>query len=111
MIIWPLRRLRNVHRVYLIFNRTIIFPKTCAQSGEQLNFLSKLVCILSDCFDPELFYQHSSLFQIMDETQTQIAWPSKLKIGAKSKKGDCMLKGQMSTSITFSASFHPLVVC
>uniref|UniRef100_A0A3B3ZKI1 SAM domain-containing protein n=1 Tax=Periophthalmus magnuspinnatus TaxID=409849 RepID=A0A3B3ZKI1_9GOBI len=27
-----------------------------------------------------------SLFQIMDETQTQIAWPSKLKIGAKSKK-------------------------
>ena len=24
----------------------------------------------------------------MDETQTQIAWPSKLKIGAKSKKGD-----------------------
>lgn len=27
----------------------------------------------------------------MDETQTQIAWPSKLKIGAKSKKGDCML--------------------
>lgn len=28
-----------------------------------------------------------SLSQIMDETQTQIAWPSKLKIGAKSKKG------------------------
>uniref|UniRef100_A0A3Q3MVG4 BicC family RNA binding protein 1 n=1 Tax=Mastacembelus armatus TaxID=205130 RepID=A0A3Q3MVG4_9TELE len=27
-----------------------------------------------------------TLFQIMDETQTQIAWPSKLKIGAKSKK-------------------------
>lgn len=27
------------------------------------------------------------LLQIMDETQTQIAWPSKLKIGAKSKKG------------------------
>uniref|UniRef100_A0A8C6VZ97 BicC family RNA binding protein 1 n=1 Tax=Nothobranchius furzeri TaxID=105023 RepID=A0A8C6VZ97_NOTFU len=26
------------------------------------------------------------LFQIMDDTQTQIAWPSKLKIGAKSKK-------------------------
>ncbi|TKS85776.1 Protein bicaudal C -like protein 1-B [Collichthys lucidus] len=25
--------------------------------------------------------------KIMDETQTQIAWPSKLKIGAKSKKG------------------------
>lgn len=24
----------------------------------------------------------------MDETQTQIAWPSKLKIGAKSKKGE-----------------------
>lgn len=29
-----------------------------------------------------------ALLQIMDETQTQIAWPSKLKIGAKSKKGD-----------------------
>lgn len=29
-----------------------------------------------------------AVFQIMDETQTQIAWPSKLKIGAKSKKGD-----------------------
>ena len=27
------------------------------------------------------------LFQIMDETNTQISWPSKLKIGAKSKKG------------------------
>uniref|UniRef100_A0A3Q2FYB9 BicC family RNA binding protein 1a n=1 Tax=Cyprinodon variegatus TaxID=28743 RepID=A0A3Q2FYB9_CYPVA len=27
-----------------------------------------------------------SSFKIMDETQTQIAWPSKLKIGAKSKK-------------------------
>ncbi|TWW78260.1 Protein bicaudal C -like protein 1-B [Takifugu flavidus] len=26
------------------------------------------------------------LEEIMDETQTQIAWPSKLKIGAKSKK-------------------------
>lgn len=25
--------------------------------------------------------------QIMEETNTQIAWPSKLKIGAKSKKG------------------------
>uniref|UniRef100_A0A3Q2Q3I1 BicC family RNA binding protein 1 n=1 Tax=Fundulus heteroclitus TaxID=8078 RepID=A0A3Q2Q3I1_FUNHE len=29
--------------------------------------------------------------KIMDETQTQIAWPSKLKIGAKSKKGDLLL--------------------
>ena len=27
------------------------------------------------------------LLQIMEETNTQIAWPSKLKIGAKSKKG------------------------
>jgi len=25
--------------------------------------------------------------QVMEETDTQIAWPSKLKIGAKSKKG------------------------
>ena len=25
--------------------------------------------------------------QIMEETNTQITWPSKLKIGAKSKKG------------------------
>ncbi|KAJ3610636.1 hypothetical protein NHX12_022728 [Muraenolepis orangiensis] len=25
--------------------------------------------------------------EVMDETKTQIAWPSKLKIGAKSKKG------------------------
>lgn len=25
--------------------------------------------------------------QVMEETNTQIAWPSKLKIGAKSKKG------------------------
>uniref|UniRef100_A0A8D3B3F4 BicC family RNA binding protein 1 n=1 Tax=Scophthalmus maximus TaxID=52904 RepID=A0A8D3B3F4_SCOMX len=33
--------------------------------------------LMSACF---------TLFQIMDETQTQIAWPSKLKIGAKSKK-------------------------
>lgn len=32
-----------------------------------------------------------ALLQIMDETQTQIAWPSKLKIGAKSKKGDDFL--------------------
>lgn len=28
-----------------------------------------------------------SFSQIMEETNTQIAWPSKLKIGAKSKKG------------------------
>lgn len=27
------------------------------------------------------------VFKVMDETNTQIAWPSKLKIGAKSKKG------------------------
>ncbi|GAA6088901.1 protein bicaudal C homolog 1-B-like, partial [Tachysurus ichikawai] len=30
---------------------------------------------------------------VMEETNTQIAWPSKLKIGAKSKKGkdyDCI---------------------
>lgn len=27
------------------------------------------------------------MFKVMDETNTQIAWPSKLKIGAKSKKG------------------------
>lgn len=32
-----------------------------------------------------------TVLQIMDETQTQIAWPSKLKIGAKSKKGDDFL--------------------
>lgn len=85
--------------------------KTSAQSGEP-NFLSKLVCIWSDV---AVIQNHSIdtlyLFQIMDETQTQIAWPSKLKIGAKSKKGDCMLKGQMSTAITFSVCLHPLVVC
>ncbi len=28
-----------------------------------------------------------SVPQVMEETDTQIAWPSKLKIGAKSKKG------------------------
>ena len=27
------------------------------------------------------------IFQVMEETSTQITWPSKLKIGAKSKKG------------------------
>ena len=27
------------------------------------------------------------LFQVMEDTNTQISWPSKLKIGAKSKKG------------------------
>ncbi|TRY60487.1 hypothetical protein DNTS_028916 [Danionella cerebrum] len=32
------------------------------------------------------FNSHFVLFQVMDETNTQIAWPSKLKIGAKSKK-------------------------
>ena len=26
-------------------------------------------------------------FQVMEDTNTQISWPSKLKIGAKSKKG------------------------
>lgn len=26
--------------------------------------------------------------QVMKETDTQVKWPSKLKIGAKSKKGD-----------------------
>ncbi|KAJ8248375.1 hypothetical protein GJAV_G00241350 [Gymnothorax javanicus] len=36
----------------------------------------------------EDFFQKStsSVHEVMDETQTQIAWPSKLKIGAKSKK-------------------------
>ena len=27
----------------------------------------------------------------MEETRTQIAWPSKLKIGAKSKKGESLV--------------------
>lgn len=43
--------------------------------------------VWNNCIIPFDNYDFS-LFQIMDETQTQIAWPSKLKIGAKSKKGD-----------------------
>lgn len=31
----------------------------------------------------------------MEETNTQIAWPSKLKIGAKSKKGKIMKDGEI----------------
>lgn len=30
----------------------------------------------------------SCFSQVMRETDTQVKWPSKLKIGAKSKKGD-----------------------
>lgn len=33
----------------------------------------------------------SVLPQVMRETDTQVKWPSKLKIGAKSKKGDKLL--------------------
>lgn len=43
--------------------------------------------LLLHCQFPLIMFP-TYLLQIMDETQTQIAWPSKLKIGAKSKKGD-----------------------
>lgn len=35
-----------------------------------------------------LFFLLSAPSQVMRETDTQVKWPSKLKIGAKSKKGD-----------------------
>lgn len=35
-----------------------------------------------------LFLLLSAPSQVMRETDTQVKWPSKLKIGAKSKKGD-----------------------
>ena len=50
----------------------------------------------------------------MEETRTQIAWPSKLKIGAKSKKGEslvgasvCLIKhlptGMSTAECTFTS--------
>lgn len=44
----------------------------------------QIKCLLNAEF---LFLTHS-LFQVMRETHTQVKWPSKLKIGAKSKKGE-----------------------
>lgn len=38
-----------------------------------------------------LFLLLSAPSQVMRETDTQVKWPSKLKIGAKSKKGDASL--------------------
>lgn len=40
----------------------------------------QIVCLLS--------FEFLSLFQVMRETHTEVKWPSKLKIGAKSKKGE-----------------------
>lgn len=37
----------------------------------------------------------------MEETNTQIAWPSKLKIGAKSKKGKVLIVGLRSFESIF----------
>lgn len=37
---------------------------------------------------PEVQFFTHSLSQVMRETGTQVKWPSKLKIGAKSKKGE-----------------------
>lgn len=59
----------------------------------------KCVCVCSDCLcvfvaynDSPVFVSHPLLLfvfpQVMRETDTQVKWPSKLKIGAKSKKGD-----------------------
>uniref|UniRef100_A0A8C7MTU4 BicC family RNA binding protein 1 n=1 Tax=Oncorhynchus kisutch TaxID=8019 RepID=A0A8C7MTU4_ONCKI len=48
---------------------------------------SKLISkICNDAFFFLFIDYDQYLFQVMDETKTQIAWPSKLKIGAKSKK-------------------------
>lgn len=45
-----------------------------------------------------LFLLLSAPSQVMRETDTQVKWPSKLKIGAKSKKGDESLLCSSSVS-------------
>lgn len=47
-----------------------------------------------------LFLTHS-LFQVMRETHTQVKWPSKLKIGAKSKKGEWCLSSFTDPHVRF----------
>lgn len=54
------------------------------------------VCIFLAYNDASVFVSCalllSALPQVMRETDTQVKWPSKLKIGAKSKKGDKLYK-------------------
>ncbi|CAG13282.1 unnamed protein product, partial [Tetraodon nigroviridis] len=68
--------------------------KVCGRRENVREAIDRIMSVLN----PKLLLETASsgisgwvYSQIMDETQTQIAWPSKLKIGAKSKKGDCML--------------------
>uniref|UniRef100_A0A8C8FPW9 BicC family RNA binding protein 1 n=1 Tax=Oncorhynchus tshawytscha TaxID=74940 RepID=A0A8C8FPW9_ONCTS len=53
-------------------------------NGLQYRQSQKEIC--NDAFFFLFIDYDQYLFQVMDETKTQIAWPSKLKIGAKSKK-------------------------
>lgn len=51
------------------------------------------MCVFAAHNDSPVLVSHSILLfvpvpQVMRETDTQVKWPSKLKIGAKSKKGD-----------------------
>lgn len=65
--------------------------------------------------DTSVFVSYSLLLsvlpQVMRETDTQVKWPSKLKIGAKSKKGDKLYKllylsYSLAVIRVLSLSFH-----
>lgn len=66
----------------------------CASVGHTMTALSLFLSLL-------LFV----LSQVMRETDTQVKWPSKLKIGAKSKKGDkFLIYFSHTTSVLFVLS-------
>ena len=65
------------------FCRDYVWVRFLGAVREDANPINKMLTVIT--YHTNMF--KSSLFQVMDETKTQIAWPSKLKIGAKSKKG------------------------
>lgn len=91
-------RLWNANEALYSRDREICCVFGCVYVRHTMRALSLLLSVLS---------------QVMRETDTQVKWPSKLKIGAKSKKGDksllCFSHCFMSMFLLLPQTDFPLI--